>query len=444
VTAFLADERVVCKPGEYHLFGKAINLSASICSTIQDIVWARAVELNQIENGRSEGMYIAPIHPGIPGREDGIFCLTRKEFLEIVGPSFRSAVIRNVESDIVFEHSETDQQKEDLASVESDANGKENNMQKAVDDDTFPEVFTAAELKERKFPPLRWHVEDILPSGVTLFAGPPKSGKTRVMTHVAVAVVTGGKAFGKINTKKAKVLCLWLEDSERRVRERFSKLFSNGWPDGLYCVTEWPTMNNGGIERLDRFLDSHPHVKLVIIDVWERFRPPAPRGSSIYSYDYRSIAAIKATADKHDVAIVLIHHTNKLLNAPDVFNRVSGTHGLTGAVDTMMLLEREDRLSQEATLSIDGREVEAQELLLEHDLDTGQWTLIGDANLYVTTDPRREIISYLEENPNKLPSEVAKALNKHPSTTRSNMRNMARDGQLVRDQKKRYSVAKSR
>jgi hypothetical protein len=264
------------------------------------------------------------------------------------------------------------------------------------------------------------------------------------MTHVAVAVVTGGKAFGKINTKKAKVLCLWLEDSERRVRERFSKLFSNGWPDGLYCVTEWPTMNNGGIERLDRFLDSHPHVKLVIIDVWERFRPPAPRGSSIYSYDYRSIAAIKATADKHDVAIVLIHHTNKLLNAPDVFNRVSGTHGLTGAVDTMMLLEREDRLSQEATLSIDGREVEAQELLLEHDLDTGQWTLIGDANLYVTTDPRREIISYLEENPNKLPSEVAKALNKHPSTTRSNMRNMARDGQLVRDQKKRYSVAKSR
>jgi hypothetical protein len=110
----------------------------------------------------------------------------------------------------------------------------------------------------------------------------------------------------------------------------------------------------------------------------------------------------------------------------------------------MMLLEREDRLIQEATLSIDGREVEAQELLLEHDPDTGQWTLIGDANLYVTTDPRREIISYLEENPTKLPSEVARALNKNHSTVRSLMRNMARDGQLVRDQKKRYSVAKQR
>jgi hypothetical protein len=108
----------------------------------------------------------------------------------------------------------------------------------------------------------------------------------------------------------------------------------------------------------------------------------------------------------------------------------------------MMLLEREDRLSQEATLSIDGREVEAQELLLEHDPDTGQWMLIGDANLYMTSDPRREIISYLETNPLKLPSEVARALNKNPSTVRSLMRNMARDGQLVRDQQGRCSVSK--
>jgi hypothetical protein len=106
-----------------------------------------------------------------------------------------------------------------------------------------------------------------------------------------------------------------------------------------------------------------------------------------------------------------------------------------------MLLERKDRMEAKATLSIDGREVEAQELGLEYDLDTGVWTLLGDAHLHITSDSRREIISYLERHPRKTPGEVSRATGRNDSTTRSNMRNMARDGQLVRDDKGRYAIA---
>jgi hypothetical protein len=313
--------------------------------------------------------------------------------------------------------------------------------QKADRIPAFPKVITAAELERRKYPKLNWLLKNILPPGVTILAGPPKSGKTRLMTHIAAAVATGTKALGKINTRPVGVLFMYLEDGWRRVQARLSEFLPDGWPSNLRLETDWPRMGNGGLGRLEEYLEQHPEVRMVIIDVLERFRPPTPRGVSVYQYDYRTIASIREVAERHDVAIVLIHHTNKLQDAPDVFNRISGTQGLTGAVDTMMLLERKDRMQPEATLSIDGREVEAQELTLKYDPDTGEWELLGDANLYSTTEERRQIISYLLGQPEpKSPKDVAEALGKNHSTTRNNMRNMAGDRQLVLVSRGKYAV----
>jgi len=308
---------------------------------------------------------------------------------------------------------------------------------------SVPKVITAAELEKRKYPQLKWLIQDILPPGVTILAGPPKSGKTRLMTHIAAALATGTKALGKINTRRTGVLFLYLEDGWRRVQARLSEFLPDGWPSNLRLETDWPRMGNKGLRRLDEYLEQHPEVRMVIIDVLERFRAPTPRGVSVYQYDYGTIASIRKVAEKHDVAIVLIHHTNKLQDAPDVFNRISGTQGLAGAVDTMMLLERSDRMQPEATLSIDGREVEAQELTLQYDPDTSEWELLGDANLYSTTEERRQIISYLENQPEpKFPKQVAEALGKNPSTTRNLILSMKRDWQLVRVARGKYTVPK--
>jgi hypothetical protein len=326
---------------------------------------------------------------------------------------------------------------------EGELNQESVNGQQADRVASSPKVITAEELEKRKYPRLNWLVQEILHPGVTILAGPPKSGKTRLMTHVAAAVVTGKKVLGKIDTQRAGVLFLYLEDGWRRVQTRLLEFLLDGWPSNLRLEIDWPRMGNGGLRRLDEFLTQQPEVRMVIIDVLERFRPPTPRGVSIYQYDYRTIASIREVAEKHDVAILLIHHTNKLQDAPDVFNRISGTLGLTGAVDTMMLLEREDRMQPEATLSIDGREVEAQELTLQYDPDTGEWELLGDANLYSTSDERRQIISHLENQPEpKSPKEVAMALGKNESTTRNLMLKMMRDRQLVRVARGKYTVSK--
>src|SRR5690606_30802768 len=42
----------------------------------------------------------------------------------------------------------------------------------------IPETFTAVDLMKREFPEPKWIVEGLLPEGLTLFAGPPKIGKS--------------------------------------------------------------------------------------------------------------------------------------------------------------------------------------------------------------------------------------------------------------------------
>jgi RecA-family ATPase len=181
---------------------------------------------------------------------------------------------------------------------------------------------------------------------------------------------------------------------------------------------------------LDRWIGEHTDVRLVIIDVLARFRNS--KGSrDVYQRDYETISKIKTVADKHSIAVIVVHHTNKLQDSLDVFDRVSGSTGLTAASDTVMVLERYNRVDREGKLQIAGREVLPQEMALEYDLDFGTWKYVGDASLFSMSEKRMEIFNYLENEENwKRPEEVANALGKNPNTVRVTLRKMLKDGQI--------------
>lgn len=65
----------------------------------------------------------------------------------------------------------------------------------------------------------------------------------------------------------------------------------------------------------------------------------------------------KALADEQSVAIVLVHHQRKMA-AEDPLDTVSGTTGLTGAVDTVLVLTRD---GNGTTLHGRGRDIEEVE-----------------------------------------------------------------------------------
>lgn len=86
---------------------------------------------------------------------------------------------------------------------------------------------------------------------------------------------------------------------------------------------------------------------------------------------------LKELADKHRIAILLIHHLRKM-NDNDPMNTISGTTGISGATDTNFVLRKGKRSSNSATLYRTGRDIEYRELLLEFDSTEHVWKLRED------------------------------------------------------------------
>ena len=113
---------------------------------------------------------------------------------------------------------------------------------------------------------------------------------------------------------------------------------------------------------------------LVIIDTLQMIR--GTNYDNTYANDYRDLSVLKRIADEHGIAILLIHHLRKE-PAEDVFNRISGTTAISGAVDSSLTLVEERRGCGQATLSCIGRDIEYRELMLERGEDN-VWELRAD------------------------------------------------------------------
>ena len=111
----------------------------------------------------------------------------------------------------------------------------------------------------------------------------------------------------------------------------------------------------------------------MFIDTWGKLAPPARRGETTYQRDYRMGGALKALADDRPGTSVWINHHTRKETAEDFVDSASGTHGIAGSVDTVMVLARA-RGEQHGTLRITGRDLDEdiRASLLSHN-----WRLNG-------------------------------------------------------------------
>src|SRR5215471_4107086 len=89
------------------------------------------------------------------------------------------------------------------------------------------DVFDMDWLVKETFEPLKWAVPGLIPEGCILFAGRPKLGKSWFVLQLALAVASGGKAFGMVPAEKSDVLYLALEDTKRRLQSRAKSLLGD-------------------------------------------------------------------------------------------------------------------------------------------------------------------------------------------------------------------------
>jgi hypothetical protein len=299
---------------------------------------------------------------------------------------------------------------------------------------------TFAELAIKEFPPQRWVVRGLVPVGLTLLTGKAKIGKSWLALGFSIAVANGTAALGA-KCERGDVLHLALEDMPRRFKDRMHKILADAEaPDQANVYFRWERVEKGGLTSMESWLASHPDARLIVIDTLALMRPRRAQGGNQYLGDYDDIRALKKIADKFNVGIVVVHHLRKA-GAIDPVDEVSGTMGLSGAADSLLILKR-PRKENRGTLVITGRDVAERELAVQFDPGAGTWTVLGEAHEVNMSDARRDIIGALKKlgRPAK-PREVAEALGKDRGAVKKLMLDMRYDGGLVQKQEGTYELA---
>ncbi len=253
-----------------------------------------------------------------------------------------------------------------------------------------PKGLTAQELRDREFEALKFSVYPILPEGLAILAAPPKQGKSWIALGFSLGVACGGLALDGLRCIQGDVLYLAREDGARRIQSRLDLMMAgdeSDYLDRLEVVpadVEWQG-GDIGLANMTEWAAEVEDPRLVVLDTFAKVEPQSDDRGNRYKAEYATMAAYKSWADKHRATVLMIHHDNKSTDdGGDIFNRMSGTKGLTGAADTLLFLQTK-RGEKEGVLHVTGRDVSEQSLAMTK---VGPlWSLI-DPPTEIHTRPR--------------------------------------------------------
>ena len=237
------------------------------------------------------------------------------------------------------------------------------------------ETMTAEQLQSAPYAPVPFLVEELLPEGLHILAGAPKIGKSWLALWLCLCV-SQGQPLWNFAVAQGEVLYLSLEDSYRRIQSRLFDLTEDA-PPTLHFAIMADTLKHGLEQQIEQFLTEHPATKLVVIDTLQRVRS-AGGDSNPYANDYQDVGLLKQLADKHHIAILLIHHLRKL-HDDDPMNMISGSTGLSGAADSAFVLQKNARSANAASLHCTGRDIPDRTLKLELGEEDHVWKLLADS-----------------------------------------------------------------
>ena len=223
-------------------------------------------------------------------------------------------------------------------------------------------VISSIELTDQRYQRADFLVDTFLKPGLAILAGSPKIGKSCLVLQLCLAVADG-------------TLYIDLEDSEQRMQERIVRSAEEG-SDNLKITFECSQLGEGLAEEIRGFAQEYPDARLVVIDTFQKIRMPL--GQMSYAVDYAEISHLKRVADELNICILLVHHTRKLSDS-DYMNEISGTNGIAGSADTLLVLKKPKRTDRRANLYCTGRDISDRSLELLFDKDTCRWKVTADS-----------------------------------------------------------------
>ena len=231
----------------------------------------------------------------------------------------------------------------------------------------------------------RMLIDGILADGLAVMAGDSKIGKSWMVLWLCLQISKGEPVWG-ISTRRTDVVYLALEDREWRIQQRMQEL-TEAPPENLHFGFSCGQLGAELDSQIEDVLKDHPSTGLLFIDTLQMVRDNISPKVNAYAQDYRDLSSLKKIADNHGICIFLVHHTRKDRDSSNIFNDMTGSTGITGVADTVMILRKEERFRDAASLCITGRDVEEKKLKMQ--MCGVRWKITEELN---ADDLRRERI----------------------------------------------------
>ena len=266
-------------------------------------------------------------------------------------------------------------------------------------------------------------VEDLLvEQAVGAIQGPPKCGKTWVVTELAISVVTGRPAFGRFAVPQSGPVLMVLEESGRTALHRRLDLLRRGSATGIEELADLYFSANRRV-RLD-----DPTWRSELIDAGKAIRPrvifldPLARlkGAGTDEDSQQEMAAVldfmRDLRDQTGAAVVFVHHTGH------AGGRMRGTSDLEAYWESKLSINREQ--GGVCTLKSEHREAEAGGELrytLAWDEVTRSLRLSPVDGPSPSEQLADDLLDYLAEHPGGTLEEVRKGVRRRKSDVRSRL-----------------------
>ena len=237
------------------------------------------------------------------------------------------------------------------------------------------QTLSAAELVNMELPMPEFFVENLLPEGATILAGPSKIGKSLLAMDLANKICLGEDFLGR-PTHQAAVMVYSLEDSFPRLKDRLIKqghVYADPAHSPQYRISA-KRYYDGLKEEIQSFIEDNGR-SLIILDTLQLVTPTKTGKVSEYDFFYPFLSDISNLAREGHSSIVLIHHTTKAIDENNPFNNILGSTALQGATDAMIIISRtKKQLSDnKATLHFTGRDVPMDEIEMAFNKDNLTW-----------------------------------------------------------------------
>jgi hypothetical protein len=202
------------------------------------------------------------------------------------------------------------------------------------------------------------------------------------------------------------------------------------------------------VEWIRRWIDKSPNARLIVVDILERVRQLIVAGKdkrSAYSADYEALITLHELATEAMVSILVLHHQRKL-GADDLIDTLSGTLGLGGAVDSVLILGKEPnkRRGKEEDGKFfwgRGRDLEEFSVSVKQN-EKGRWDVIGLRMGAQPSVEREDIVSALAKFSGPMSiKEIADACGNDYDNVKNLLVKMLHDGDVERVKRGMYQLA---